>query len=120
AWGFGPGGSGGTVPGAATLAAARARVGWQRVQLEPASRRVLQPGGIALDLSGIAKGHAVDVVVEWLRARGIPAALVEVGGELRGHGRKPDGSSWKVLAEAWPEDHDNGSGPAGPAGPAGP
>lgn len=104
AWGFGPGGTGGHVPDADVLAAARARTGWQRVVLDDAGQRVLQPGGVALDLSGIAKGHGVDAVVDWLRDGGIPAALVDVGGELRGYGRKPDGSAWKVLAEAWPED----------------
>lgn len=103
AWGFGPGGTGGRVPGADRLAAARARTGWQRVELDTGRQRALQPGGVGLDLSGIAKGHGVDEVVDWLRGNGVPAALVDVGGELRGYGRKPDGSPWKVLAEAWPE-----------------
>ena len=110
AWGFGPGGTGGRVPEADVLAAARARTGWQRLVLDAAGQRVLQPGGVGLDLSGIAKGHGVDAVVDWLRGKGIPAALVEVGGELRGYGRKPDDSAWKVLAEAWPED--DGAGEA--------
>ena len=104
AWGFGPGGTGGHVPAAEVLETARARTGWQRVLLDPAGQRALQPGGVGLDLSGIAKGHSVDEVVDWLRGSGIPGALVDVGGELRGYGRKPDGSAWKVLAEPWPED----------------
>lgn len=106
AWGFGPGGPGGQLPDPDALAEARARVGWMRVELDVAARRALQPGGVGLDLSGIAKGHGVDAVVQWLRARGVTAALVEVGGELRGYGRKPDGSAWRVLAEAWPDDAD--------------
>src|SRR5690606_3960495 len=42
----------------------------------------------------------------WRRccARGIPAALVDVGGELRGYGRKPDGAAWRVLVEAGGDD----------------
>ncbi|MEN1959001.1 FAD:protein FMN transferase [Luteimonas sp. MJ246] len=115
AWGFGPHGQGGAVPDAATLAEARARVGWRRIELDASRQRVLQPGGAALDLSGIAKGHGVDTVVEWLQARGVRAALVEVGGELRGYGRKPDGSPWKVLAEAWPDDDDRDDHAAAPA-----
>ncbi|MEN1927503.1 FAD:protein FMN transferase [Luteimonas sp. MJ250] len=110
AWGFGPFGGGGRVPDAETLASARARTGWQRVLLDKGGQRALQPGGTGLDLSGIAKGHGVDAVVDWLQAHDTPAALVEVGGELRGYGRKPDGSAWKVLAEAWPDDDgDDGS-----------
>jgi thiamine biosynthesis lipoprotein len=38
---------------------------------------------IALDLGGIAKGHAVDRAVEALIARGCPAGWVNAGGDLR-------------------------------------
>ena len=46
----------------------------------------------------------MDLVSRWLRGQGIDAALVEVGGELHGHGRKPDGQPWRVLVEAGPEE----------------
>ena len=49
-----------------------------------------------VDLCGIAKGFAVDLVADTLREHGIHHALVEIGGELRGHGVKPDGSPWWV------------------------
>jgi len=49
-----------------------------------------------LDLSGIAKGHAVDQVVEALRAEGTDNLLVEIGGELRGVGAGPDRQGWPV------------------------
>ncbi|HST43732.1 MAG TPA: FAD:protein FMN transferase [Luteimonas sp.] len=104
AWGFGARGDGGRVPSAAVLASARSRVGWRRVVLDAASRGVLQPGGLQLDLSAIAKGHGVDAVVARLRAMGIAAALVDVGGEVRGYGRKPDGGAWRVLVDAMPDD----------------
>ncbi|WP_223878016.1 FAD:protein FMN transferase [Luteimonas sp. MC1825] len=106
-WGFGPAGGAGRIPEAAAVAAARARVGWQRVTLDGAGQRALQPGGVALDLSGIAKGHGVDAVAAWLRAQGVRAALVEVGGELYGYGSKPDGNPWRVLVEAWPDEGDD-------------
>ncbi|MEG2981939.1 MAG: FAD:protein FMN transferase, partial [Stenotrophomonas sp.] len=63
-----------------------------------------QPGAAELDLSAIAKGFAVDQASRWLRQQGISAALVEVGGELHGYGRKPDGQPWRVLVEAGPEE----------------
>lgn len=110
-WGFGPtgggAGSGARIPDARAVAEARARVGWQRLALDHAACSALQPGGLSLDLSGIAKGHGVDAVVEWLRARGVEAALVDVGGELRGYGRKPDGTPWRILVEASPEEGDD-------------
>jgi thiamine biosynthesis lipoprotein len=69
----------------------------------PASR-ILQTGGLILDLSAIAKGYGVDAVADALRGRQIQAGLVEVGGELLGFGRKPDGTPWRVLLESSPEE----------------
>lgn len=101
-WGFGAHAHAQRVPDAALLAATRARCGWQRLHWQDG--RLLQPGGLELDLSAIAKGFAVDLVSRWLRGQGIDAALVEVGGELHGQGRKPDGQPWRVLVKAGPEE----------------
>ncbi len=106
AWGFGAHGLGHRIPDAATLTAARARTGWERIALDPSGQRALQPGGIDLDLSAIAKGYGVDLVVRHLRRIGIESALVEVGGELHGYGSKPDGTPWRVLVEASPDEDD--------------
>jgi len=97
-WGFGAQAHARRVPDAALLAATRARCGWQRLTWQDGC--LTQPGALEIDLSAIAKGFAVDLVSRWLRANGIAAALVEVGGELHGYGRKPDGQPWRVLVEA--------------------
>lgn len=102
AWGFGPPGPQ-VQPDAARAAALR--VGWQRIDLDGAG--LLQPGGLQLDVCGIAKGHSVDAVAARLRALGIASAMVEVGGELYAWGRKPDGAPWRVLVEAWQGDEDD-------------
>jgi len=106
AWGFGPSGSKASAPDEATLAAMRRATGWERLVLDPGGR-ALQPGGLSLDLCAIAKGFAVDHVAAHLRGLGIGAALVEVGGELFGYGRKPDGGPWRVVVEAWSGDEDD-------------
>jgi FAD:protein FMN transferase len=82
------------------LQQARARVGFERLDVDTAARRVRQPGGACLDLSGIAKGFAVDHVLAALRALGIERMLVEVGGELRGQGTRPSGVPWRVQVPA--------------------
>jgi FAD:protein FMN transferase len=42
---------------------------------------------VAVDLGGIAKGFAVDRAVTMLRRHGVPTALVNAGGDLRGFGQ---------------------------------
>ncbi|WP_428425780.1 FAD:protein FMN transferase [Methylibium sp.] len=98
-WGFGPDPVRRTAPSDADLQAARARIGWQRVLLDPVQRRARQAGGSYLDLSSIAKGHAVDAVGQALRGLGCVNALIEVGGELLGLGRRPDGQPWRVAVK---------------------
>lgn len=67
------------------------------------STKLLQPGGVELNLSSIAKGYAVDLAAERLLALGIKHFLIEIGGELRGHGCKPNGMPWWCNLEK-PED----------------
>ncbi len=108
AWGFGAHGATRAVPETAAVTRALAASGWRRLRLDRDTRELVQPGGVSLDLSAIAKGHGVDAVVDTLRERGIAAALVDVGGELRGFGRKPDGSPWRVLVDTGRDDDDGG------------
>lgn len=97
-WGFGASGRRADVPDRFSIDAARSHCGWRGVRLDE-RRAVLQPGSVQLDLSSIAKGFAVDLVSETLSKRGLTDHLVEIGGELRGSGIKPDGSPWWVALE---------------------
>jgi thiamine biosynthesis lipoprotein len=102
-WGFGAHASASVaVPDQGEIATARARVGWQRLKVDEADRSILQPGGCALDLSGIAKGFAVDHVAAALHDTGLRDFLVEIGGELRAAGRRPGGEPWQVMIETMP------------------
>lgn len=103
-WGFGPAGlrprhdePGFTLPTDAAIAAVRR--GWRALRWDRHARRLTQPGGLRLDLSAIAKGYAVDRVSDVLSECGLPDHLVEIGGELRGAGLKPDGQPWWVDLE---------------------
>lgn len=78
------------------VAAALASVGWRRVGLERiAGVPHVDAGGTALDLSAIAKGHAVDRVSGELSALGATDHLVEIGGEVRAAGAGPSGA-WRL------------------------
>jgi thiamine biosynthesis lipoprotein len=90
-------------PDSTEIAALLALPGWRDVQLDEATRQAYQPGAVELDLSSVAKGYAVDQLARCLDARGIHHYLVEVGGELRGAGVKPDGQPWWVELEGVPD-----------------
>lgn len=55
--------------------------------------------GLTLDLCGIAKGYALDRIIEGLPTVGVDSALFELGGEVRTLGRHPDGRAWQVGIE---------------------
>jgi len=89
-WGFGPPADGQEDD---------AQRGWAALRWDAPTRSIEQPGGLRLDLSAIAKGHAVDRLAGLLTDLGLPHHLAEVGGELRGAGLKPDGQPWWVDFE---------------------
>jgi thiamine biosynthesis lipoprotein len=105
-WGFGAVGryhhAGFALPAAAAIETARQRGGWQRLRIDTQAMRMQQPGAMQLDLSAVAKGFAVDEVSRFLRGAGVAHHLVEIGGELRGAGMKPDGQPWWVEVQPPP------------------
>jgi thiamine biosynthesis lipoprotein len=106
-WGFGPTGrydqAGFYAPAPEVVAAVLAQRQGHRPRLDRDARSLYQPGGALLDLSSVAKGYAVDCLALRLEALGVRHYLVEVGGELRGAGVKPDGQPWWVELEGVPD-----------------
>lgn len=101
-WGFGPPGPRSPLlptPADEEIEVALKVSGWGRLRLNREARGMMQLGGMRLDLSGIAKGHAVDRVSDRLHALGATSHLVEIGGELKARGVKPDGQPWWVEIE---------------------
>lgn len=111
-WGFGALGAM-PAPDDGAIAEARARVGWHRLQVDAKRGAVHQPGGTRLDLSSIAKGHAVDRLSAVLQANGVTDYLVDVGGELRAAGNNAHGRPWTVAIES-PGVHDSNDDDATP------
>lgn len=99
AWGFGPSGK------AADGEAIRRRLGkvqsptHEVLELDRSGGRARKHAPVALDLSGIAKGFAVDAMAEVVRGFGIGNALVALDGELKATGVRPDGAPWIVAVE---------------------
>jgi thiamine biosynthesis lipoprotein len=98
-WGFGPMPRPSHRPARQAIDCARLASGWRQLEFDPAGRRLRRLGAARLDLNGIAKGFAVDLVASILLAGGIQHAMVEIGGELSGAGVKPDGTPWWVTID---------------------
>ncbi|QIL83766.1 FAD:protein FMN transferase [Diaphorobacter sp. HDW4A] len=100
-WGFGPRveplkSHSGELPSTAQIEALLAMSGHERLAWQVGDMRLRQPGGLQLDLCGLAKGLAVDWVVQRLQEAGWDSGLFEIGGELRSWGEKPGGGAWQV------------------------
>ena len=59
---------------------------------EDAKTVYLADPAMSLDVGSVGKGYAVEQAAQAAEARGLPSALISVGGNLRAIGTKPDGS----------------------------
>lgn len=69
------------------------------LELDVPGRRARKHADLTLDLSGIAKGFAVDEMMRSVESFGISRALVGLDGEMKARGAKPDGTPWLVAVE---------------------
>jgi thiamine biosynthesis lipoprotein len=60
------------------------------------SGTVLVPAGVRLDLGGIGKGLAADLVATGLVERGAAGAMVDIGGDVRVTGAAPTAGTWSI------------------------
>jgi thiamine biosynthesis lipoprotein len=86
------------LPDPKEFAAAREKVGYKKVKLDPAKKTVqLLTPGMQLDLGGIAKGYAADEVLKLLRTKfGIKQALVAASGDIACGDPPPGKEGWTV------------------------
>ncbi|MGB7581529.1 MAG: FAD:protein FMN transferase [Sedimentisphaerales bacterium] len=85
------------VPDENTLAAAKARVGFEKLILDANERTVrFAVKGMRLDLGGIAKGYAVDKAIEAMRREGAIGGMVCASGDIRCFGKPADKDTWLV------------------------
>jgi FAD:protein FMN transferase len=102
-WGFGPTPEGSLswtrIPTEDELQALKDQIGYQylQVRLQPPQLRKLK--AVRVDLSGIAKGYGADVIADYFDSVGQESYFIEIGGELRIRGLKPDGSPWVPALE---------------------
>jgi FAD:protein FMN transferase len=84
-------------PTDAELRQVLSKVGFEKLILDANNMTVrFAVDGMKLDLGGIAKGYAVDKVVEAMQTSGALAAMVDSGGNIRCFGSPPAKDSWLI------------------------
>ena len=100
-WSFGPEKNVAAVPSDDAIRRCRDRIGLRHVEVRrspPAVRKGHKD--LYIDLSGIAKGFAVDRIAELLERHGMENYLIDVGGDLRAKGHNHRGEPWQVAVES--------------------
>ena len=100
-WGFGPSAKETSGrPADSAIRSALLSVGHRHVRYRRSPPALAKDRPLSMDLSAIAKGHAVDRMADVLHAAGCRAFLVEFGGEIRAVGSAPSGGPWRIGVDA--------------------
>lgn len=87
------------VPGPDADPGAAPAPGCEGIVLDRRLHAVTLPVGCRLDLGGIGKGRAADMVARAMVDQGARGAMVNLGGDLRAIGSPPEGTAWVVAIE---------------------
>lgn len=99
-WGFGPSEFDGEPPSEAALRNALQNVGYEKLQTDCNASRIRKTdAGVYVDLSGYAKGLAVDNLADIFNRRNIENFLIEIGGEIRVRGESSQARLWRIAIE---------------------
>jgi thiamine biosynthesis lipoprotein len=73
--------------------------GCDGIRIDRERATLLLPEGVGIDLGGIGKGLAADIVATGLVERGALGACVGLGGDVRVAGTPPAGEEWPIRVE---------------------
>ncbi len=88
-------------PDSAVIDEALACVGMDKIRLK-GRRLEKKKACVQLDMNGVAQGYSVDILADHIESKGIIHYVVELGGELRVRGPKPDGKPMRIGIERPP------------------
>ncbi|MEI6847522.1 MAG: FAD:protein FMN transferase [Chlorobiaceae bacterium] len=86
------------VPHSVTLSPLLDLIGWKKVERKSNAIR-LHSAGMELDFGGFGKEYAADRAAAMLQEQGVKHGYVNLGGDIRVVGTKPDGSSWTIAIQ---------------------
>lgn len=97
-WGFGVDETK-TLPDSNKIKAILKNVGYQHLRIK-GNQLIKDQPAVKIDVNGIAQGYSVDVIAMFLEVKEINTYIVELGGELRVKGKKPNNEFFKIGIEA--------------------
>ena len=93
AWNF----RGTDLPSPQQLQALLPLIGWADIAWRPATREIALPrAGMEIDFGGFGKEYAADRAAALLQAAGLRSGYVNLGGDVRLLGPRPDGRPWTL------------------------
>lgn len=91
-------------PGEGELDALLGRIGWHKLRFD-GQRIALPLAGMELDFGGFGKEYAADRAAALLQAAGVRHGMVNLGGDIRVIGPRPDGCPWVIGIQHPREPH---------------
>ncbi|MFA9379004.1 MAG: FAD:protein FMN transferase [Lachnotalea sp.] len=85
------------IPTESELAKVKPLVDYRLLSIDKKTNQVfLKKKGQSIDLGGIAKGYAADIIQKKLLEAGVESGILNFGGTIITIGKKPNGSPWRV------------------------
>ena len=88
-----------TIPGDAVILKTLSQIGMDKLEIVDETHLRKKQSNLKVDLSSIAQGYSVGKISKVLEQKGITNYLVEIGGELKTRGLKPDSQPWRIALE---------------------
>ena len=84
------------VPSEEDLEMALSTIDYTQIAIDDSDKVMLKNSRASLDLGGIAKGYAADLVRESLSRNGVKSAIINLGGNVLVMGKKDSGEPWRI------------------------
>ena len=88
-----------TIPNDAAILKTLSQIGMEKLEVMDETHLRKKQANLKVDLSSIAQGYSVGKISSVLEQKGILNYLVEIGGELKTRGHKPDSQAWRIAVE---------------------
>jgi len=88
-----------TIPSDVAIHENLSNVGMDKLDIVDDSHLRKNHAKLKVDVSSIAQGYSVERISKLLEQKGVQQYMVEIGGELKTQGVKPDGTAWRIALE---------------------